>query len=83
MMSWVAINLVSWLVKGPFNDLSTVPAQTTLIPMADRLLHIPYTRIHIGLILGLIGILAVIGFWWLHYRARDRLATLEEGAEST
>ncbi len=59
MMSWVAINLVSWLVKGPINDLSTVPAQTKLIPLVDRLPHIPFTRIHIGLIMGLIGILAV------------------------
>ena len=30
---------------------------------------------------GLIGILAVIGFWWLHYRARDRLAMVEESPE--
>ena len=59
MMSWVAINLVTWLVKGPINDLSTVPAQTTLIPLVDRMPNIPFTRIHIGLIMGLIGILAV------------------------
>ncbi len=59
MMSWVAINFVTWLVKGPINDLSTVPAQTTLIPLADRMPHIPFTRIHIGLIMGLIGILSV------------------------
>jgi simple sugar transport system permease protein len=59
MMSWVAINLVTWLAKGPINDLATVPAQTTLIPLVDRMPHIPFTRIHIGLIMGLIGILAV------------------------
>jgi simple sugar transport system permease protein len=59
MMSWVATNLVTWLVKGPINDISTVPAQTTLIPLVDRMPHIPFTRIHIGLIMGLIGILAM------------------------
>ncbi|MCP4623519.1 MAG: ABC transporter permease [bacterium] len=59
MMSRVAINLVTWLVKGPINDLSTVPAQTTQIPLVDRMPNIPFTRIHIGLIMGLIGILAV------------------------
>ena len=59
MMSWVAINLVTWLVKGPINDITTVPAQTALIPMVDRLPNIPFTRIHIGLIMGLAGIVAV------------------------
>ena len=59
MMSWVAINLVSWLVKGPINDLSTVPAQTTPIPLVYRMPLIPFSRIHIGLIIGLISILAM------------------------
>ncbi|CAB1085322.1 hypothetical protein D1AOALGA4SA_12810 [Olavius algarvensis Delta 1 endosymbiont] len=59
MMSWVAINLVTWLVKGPINDLSTVPAQTTLIPMAYRMPQIPFTRIHIGLLIGLVSLLAM------------------------
>ena len=59
MMSWVAINLVTWLVKGPINDLSTVPAQTTLIPLAYRMPLIPYTRIHVGLIIGLISLLSM------------------------
>ena len=59
MMSWVAINLVTWLVKGPINDLSTVPAQTPLIPLIYRMPLIPFTRIHMGLIIGLISILAM------------------------
>jgi simple sugar transport system permease protein len=62
MMSWVAINLVTWLVKGPINDLSTVPAQTTLIPTAYRLPMIPFTRIHIGLI---VGIIFLLGMHWV------------------
>ena len=36
MMSWVAVNLVTWLVKGPINDLSTVPAQTTRLTAVPR-----------------------------------------------
>jgi simple sugar transport system permease protein len=59
MMSWVAINLVTWLVKGPINDLSTVPAQTTLIPMVHRLPMIPLTRIHVGLIIGVVTLLSM------------------------
>ena len=62
MMSWVAGNLVTWLVKGPINDLSTVPAQTTLIPMEHRMVMIPFTRIHIGLI---IGIVTILGMHWV------------------
>ena len=58
MMSWVSINLVTWLVKGPINDLATVPAQTKLIPLIYRMPPIPFTRIHIGLIIGLISLLA-------------------------
>ena len=62
MMSWVSINLATWLVKGPMNDLSTVPAQTTLIPSDHRLPLIPFTRIHVGLI---IGIVSLLGMHWV------------------
>jgi simple sugar transport system permease protein len=62
MMSWVAINLVTWLVKGPINDPTTVPAQTSYIPMIHRMPMIPFTRIHIGLIL---GAMALLGIHWV------------------
>ena len=62
MMSWVAINLTTWLVKGPINDLSTVPSQTSLIPSVYRMPMIPFTRIHVGLI---VGIVTLIGIHWV------------------
>jgi simple sugar transport system permease protein len=62
MMSWVSINLVNWLVKGPINDPSTVAVQTTLIPLAYRMPMIAFTRIHIGLIT---GIVALLGMHWV------------------
>ena len=62
MMSWAAINLVTWMVKGPINDLSVVPAQTALIPLTHRMPMIPLTRIHVGLI---IGIVALLGMHWI------------------
>ncbi len=62
MMTWVAISLVTWLVKGPINDPSVVPAQTALLPMEVRMPMIPFSRIHIGLIVGLI---AIIGMHWV------------------
>ncbi len=62
MMSWLAINLTTWLVKGPINDLSTVPSQTTLIASIYRMPMIPFTRIHAGLI---IGIVTLLGMHWV------------------
>ena len=86
MMTWVAINLVNWLVKGPINDLSTVPAQTKLIPLEDRMPMIPMTRIHFGLI---IGIVVLLGMHWVINRttlgyqfrimATNKLAALHTG----
>ena len=82
MMSWVAVNLVNWLVKGPINDLSTVPAQTALIPLSHRMPQIPFTRIHIGLIMGIISLMAVhyvirrttLGYQFRVLRANRRVA---------
>ena len=62
MMNYVALNFVTWLVKGPINDLTIVPAQTTLIPMTHRMPMIPFSRIHIGLIVGLV---MLIGMHWV------------------
>ena len=64
MMTWVAINLVNWLVKGPINDPTTVAVQTTLIPLSYRMPMIPFTRIHIGLIT---GIVTLLGMHWVIY----------------
>jgi ABC-type uncharacterized transport system permease subunit len=77
MMSWVAISLVTWLVKGPINDLSTVPAQTTQIPLMYRMPLIPFTRIHIGVIIGIVTLLSmhwVIRHTTLGYQFRVMLA---------
>ncbi|MCP4689371.1 MAG: ABC transporter permease [Desulfobacterales bacterium] len=62
MMNYVALNFASWMVKGPINDLSVVPAQTPLIPMTHRMPMIPFTRVHVGLI---VGALALIGIHWM------------------
>ena len=62
MMSWVAVSLVTWLVKGPINDPTVVPAQTVLISSDYRMPMIPFTRIHIGLI---IGVVTLLGMHWI------------------
>ena len=62
MMNYVALNFVTWMVKGPINDLSVVPAQTELIPMTHRMPMIPFTRVHLGFVIGLI---VIIGVYWM------------------
>jgi ABC-type uncharacterized transport system permease subunit len=64
MMNYLAFNLVSWLVKGPFQAPEIVTAQTKQIPVADRLPDLPFTDVHIGLLAGLAAILLV----WLLFR---------------
>lgn len=59
MMNYVAVYLTSWLVKGPFRDPTVVAPQMPLIPEAFRLPLLPFTRIHIGLVIGLIAVLLV------------------------
>ncbi|MFQ5794432.1 MAG: ABC transporter permease [Candidatus Bipolaricaulia bacterium] len=58
MMNFVAINLTAWLVKGPFKDRSVIPPQTPVIPLEDRLPAV-WGRVHIGLIVGAVVVIAV------------------------
>ena len=44
MMNYVALNVTSWLVKGPVKDPDVVPPQTRLIPQGMRLPDIPARR---------------------------------------
>jgi general nucleoside transport system permease protein len=59
MTNYLAIYLTSWLVKGPFKDPTSVPPQTAIIPIEFRLAMIPGTKVHVGIVLGLICLLAV------------------------
>jgi simple sugar transport system permease protein len=59
MMNYVAVYLTSWLVKGPFRDPDVVAPQMPLIPEAFRLPPLPFTRIHLGLVVGLAAVLLV------------------------
>ncbi|MBE7473006.1 MAG: ABC transporter permease [Anaerolineae bacterium] len=59
MMNYVAIYLTSWLVKGPFSDPAVVAPQMPTIPPEFRLPFLPFTRIHIGLLVGLLAVLLI------------------------
>lgn len=86
MMNYVALNVTSWLVKGPVKDPAVVPPQTALIPRELRLPNIPGTGVHIGLLVGLVvvGLVAVLfratvpGFM-LDILGRNRQAAIHAG----
>jgi len=59
MMNYVAFNLVSYAVKGPAKDPAAVPPQTRSIPPELRLPDLPGTEIHLGLLVGLAGVVVV------------------------
>jgi simple sugar transport system permease protein len=64
MMSFVGSGLANLLVKGPFDGPSTVP-QTAVVDASLRLINLPGTRIHIGVIVALVAIAAV---YWMFSR---------------
>ncbi|CAN5825164.1 ABC transporter permease [soil metagenome] len=59
MTSFIGISLARFLVKYPFRDPDSVIDQTRVITLADRLPTLPGSRIHIGIVLGLVAILGV------------------------
>lgn len=59
MMNYVAINVTSWLVKGPFKDPDRVAPETKQVPYELRLPFITGTEVHIGLIVGLVVVILV------------------------
>lgn len=58
MMTFVGVGLASLLVKGPFDGPSTVP-QTAVVDPSLMLLDLPGTRVHIGVIVALLVVVAV------------------------
>lgn len=58
MMNYVAISLTAYLVKGPWKDPSVVPPQTALIPRDWRLPDLPGTDVHLGIVVGVIAVVA-------------------------
>jgi simple sugar transport system permease protein len=90
MMNYLAFNLVSWLVKGPVKAPDIVTAQTKQIPIGDRLPDLPWTDIHIGLIIGLVAVLLVWRLFrdtvpgtMLNVLGRNRRAAIHSGLPVT
>ena len=63
MLNFVALHLVSWLVRGPLQEPSRVFPQSLAIPEAFRVVRLlPGERVHAGLVLALLFVGAL---WWL------------------
>jgi general nucleoside transport system permease protein len=59
MMSFIAIDIASLLIKGSFHDRTTSFPQTGVVPFEKMLPPIPGTRIHCGLLVAFAAILVV------------------------
>jgi general nucleoside transport system permease protein len=59
MMTFIGINLANILVKGPFLQPEGGVPRTEVLPVESRLPTLPGTRIHVGIIIGLVAVLAV------------------------
>lgn len=59
MTTFIGLSIARFLVKYPFRDPTSVVDQTRVIPLTDRLPVLPGTRVHVGLVLGILAILAV------------------------
>lgn len=63
MMNYVAIELVRYLVNGPWRDPNSVePFSAQITPGAWLPILVPRTRLHVGL---LVALAMVLLFWWL------------------
>lgn len=59
MMTFIGLRLSAFLVKEYFYDPDTTVPQTRVLAVADRLPRLFSSRVHIGLIVGLVAVIAV------------------------
>jgi simple sugar transport system permease protein len=63
MLNFVALHLVSYLVRGPLQEPTHIYPQTSALATAARLPRLgPTTRLHAGF---LIAIVACVAAWWV------------------
>jgi len=81
MMTFIGTNLANILIKGPFQDVASNVPQTKAIPYTNLLPTIPGTRIHVGVIVALVGAILT---WYLMSRTSFglRLAVLGANARA-
>lgn len=81
MLNFVALNLVSYLVRGPLQEPTGIYPQTATLPAAAVLPRLwPQTRLHAGL---LIAIVASLGAGWFLARTAAGFRLRAVGASPT
>lgn len=81
MLNFVAINLVSYLVRGPLQEPTRIYPQTDLVPAGARLPHLwAGTRLHAGII---IAIAVAVSAWWFLGRTAAGFRIRAAGASPT
>ena len=82
MLNYVAIQLLSWLVRGPLQEAQRIiPRSEAIDPGLMLPVIVPGTRIHLGLVLALVAA-AVLAMVMARSRFGFRLAVLGEGPEA-
>ncbi|HWA46879.1 MAG TPA: hypothetical protein VG742_01330, partial [Dongiaceae bacterium] len=59
MMSFLGVSFANVLVKSFFRDPSTTVPQTVTLPVEDRLMRLPETTIHVGVLIALAVVVLV------------------------
>ena len=81
MLNFIAMNLVSYLVRGPLQEPTRVYPQTDVIPVGAQLPHLwPGTRLHAGAI---VAIVAAVAAWWFLSRTAAGFRIRAAGASPT
>ncbi|MDQ8177449.1 MAG: ABC transporter permease, partial [Gemmatimonadota bacterium] len=76
MLNFLALHLVSWLVRGPLQEPTrTNPQSATLPDVAHWPTLIPGHRLHLGFLLGL-GLAVALWVMWRHTAVGFRLRTV-------
>ncbi len=76
MLNFVALDLVSWLVRGPLQEPSHIYPQTATLPEASHLPYIPGAgRLHVGLVIA-IAAAALVGWIVRHTAAGFRVTAV-------
>jgi ABC-type uncharacterized transport system permease subunit len=81
MLNFVAMNFVSYLVRGPLQEPTHIYPQTELISASARLTRVwPETRLHVGVFL---AIAVSVGAWWILTRTAAGFRLRAVGASPT
>jgi simple sugar transport system permease protein len=82
MLNFLALHLVSWLVRGPLQEPTrTNPQSATLPDVAHWPTLIPGHRLHLGFLLGL-GLAVALWVMWRHTAVGFRLRAVGLGARA-